>query len=262
MPRDVSLREALRNLGHDYHPEVLSEKETEALEAALCDGFGPVGVTGHVGLPVVAKKSSLVQHQFYVREYRKQIDLPTREDDHISLSEDVPLDFIPSRLHEFFENQFERFMSWLVRRRPDCAGLSRAGFEAAAGQLLYEKPWYEMRALRLLVELQTRGGPKRMFVNTPVVSAGKLGRLVEQYYWRFRFEKSAIRGIRARAGASAGGIMKARLFQVERLKRQRKAAQIWATRPGLTKTAVAARIKQQLGASQTVKHIARCIKRH
>jgi hypothetical protein len=90
--------------------------------------------------------------------------------------------------------------------------------------------------------------------------AGTLGRLVEQYYWRFRFEKAAVTGIGARAGASMGGKAKARLHEAEHSAWQNEAAEIWSRRPNLQKAAVAQLIKKQLSAPQTAKHIARFIR--
>ena len=89
--------------------------------------------------------------------------------------------------------------------------------------------------------------------------SGKLGRLVEQYYWRFRFEEAAITGIGARKGASAGGKARAGLHRAEHVVWQRLALDVWARRPNLSKIAVAKAIKKQLDDKRTAKHIARFI---
>jgi hypothetical protein len=91
--------------------------------------------------------------------------------------------------------------------------------------------------------------------------AGKLGRLIEQYYWRFRFEGAAITGRGVRKGASAGGRAKAQVHAAEHALWQAEAATIWAHRPGLSKTAVADKVRRKLRAIRSTKHIARYIGR-
>jgi hypothetical protein len=131
--------------------------------------------------------------------------------------------------------------------------------EKLAARRLYEKSWYEYHAVQLLDWLE-----KPEFSGTPVLVtcafAGKLGRLVEQYYWRFRFEKAAVAGVGARAGASMGGKAKAKLHEAEHSAWQNEAAEIWSRRPNLKKATVAQLIKKQLSVPQTAKHIARFIK--
>jgi hypothetical protein len=90
--------------------------------------------------------------------------------------------------------------------------------------------------------------------------AAQLGRLVEQYYWRFRFEEAALTGIGARNGASAGGQAKARLHRAEYSAWQKAASSIWARSPKLTKRAVAEQISKRLGVHRSARHIARYIK--
>jgi hypothetical protein len=67
-----------------------------------------------------------------------------------------------------------------------------------------------------------------------LLNSGTLGRLVEQYYWRFRFEEAAITGIGARKGASAGGKARAALHRAEHSAWQSLASEIWTRRPSLT----------------------------
>jgi hypothetical protein len=92
--------------------------------------------------------------------------------------------------------------------------------------------------------------------------AGQLGRLVEQYSWRFQHEKAVEIGEGARKGASAGGRAKARLSEIKRSSWQDEALNIWANRPDLSKRAVADLIiKRQSGEGRkpTAKHIMRYI---
>jgi len=91
--------------------------------------------------------------------------------------------------------------------------------------------------------------------------AGQLGRLVEQYYWRFRFERAAVAGESARKGASAGGKVKAEKCRTQHSVWQNEALKIWANRPKLKKHAVAEIIRKQCDEEHTAKHIARYLTR-
>ena len=73
-------------------------------------------------------------------------------------------------------------------RKRFCNRVSRRGRH-------FKKPWYEFHAAQLLEWIADE---KRNAVNSKNVVfrylrsqafSGQLGRLVEQYYWRFRFEK-------------------------------------------------------------------------
>ena len=96
----------------------------------------------------------------------------------------------------------------------------------------YQKPWYEFHALNCLKEIQslkesiiseiveTTEKAKRLS-NIPyeiiaedltselIFAAGQLGRLVEQYSWRFQHERAVETGESVRKGASAGGRVRA-----------------------------------------------------
>jgi hypothetical protein len=91
--------------------------------------------------------------------------------------------------------------------------------------------------------------------------AGRLGRLAEQYYWRFRFEDVAMSGAGARKGASAGGKARATLHIAEHAIWQKIASEVWSQRAELSKTAVAEIVKKRLRANRTAKHIRRYIVR-
>src|SRR5262249_32837757 len=156
-----------------------------------------------------------------------------------------------------------RFCEQTIQQNPDHADLERWMLEEQAFRRLYEKPWYEFHAVQLagwIEDAPRRFASEKMHTfGMLMVSgfSGELGRLVEQYYWRFRFERAAITGSGARAGASAGGKAKAKHHQKEHFRWQHAANEIWAIRPELTKTAVATAIKKRLRISQTAKHIAR-----
>jgi hypothetical protein len=268
MGRDDQLRKLLPSKDSEYSFDNLSAAETDALEAAFGDGFGAVGAVGHVPMSLPSEvRSGLIRHSFFVRELAEYDDRENPDgfwdwnDDSPPPSESCPLTFVPRRLRIYFENQIDRFCARLIRDEPSYGSAPRSWLEELAGRRLYEKSWYEYHVIQLLDWIQ-----KPEFLGeTPVLLtsgfAGTLGRLVEQYYWRFRFEKAAVTGIGARAGASMGGKAKARLHEPEHSAWQKEAADIWSRRPNLNKAAVAQLIKKQLSATQTAKHIARFINR-
>jgi hypothetical protein len=279
--RDERLWSLLPSKDAPYAYCSLSKAETDALIEALSDGFGDALVSGRNALPLPAKvKSGLVDHLFY-RRVNTEYD-PTHYDDAFWSSangddapapyEQFPLGFNPRRLRVYFENQFERFCEQLAREEPECASLDASLYEEfhallgyPANERLYEKPWYEFHALQFLdfIELSVERLSKypALMILSISGSAGQLGRLIEQYYWRFRFEGAAITGIGAQRGASAGGRAKARFHQAEQSRWQDAASEIWTRRPALSKIAVAKIIQKDLREAHSPKHIARYIVR-
>ncbi len=269
MGRDDRLRALLPPTDSEYDLDNLSQAETDALEAAFGDGFGSPGAVGYVPMPLPPEvRKGLIRHSFFVHgtseydQHENPAEFWDWDDDRPPPSESFPLGFVLRRLRLYFENQVDRFCALLVREEPGYASVERWVLEEVAARDPYEKSWYEYHAVQLLDWIE-----KPDFLGTgalPVWLAssfpGTLGRLVEQYYWRFRFEKSAVTGVAARAGASMGGRAKAKLHKVEHSKWQIVAAEIWARRPNLGKVVVAQLIKKQLNVSQTAKHIARFIK--
>jgi hypothetical protein len=270
MGRDDRLRELLPEKDSDYSFDKLSRAETDALEAAFWDGYGYVGAVGYVPMPPPSEvRSGLIRHSFFVHETSEydEHEYPDEfwdgGDDRPPPAEFFPLSFVPRRLRIYFENQRDRFCARLIREEPSYASAPRRRLEELAAHRLYEKPWYEYHAVQLLdwlekPEFQPEFQTNLLWLNS--LSFGTLGRLAEQYYWRFRFEKATVTGIGARAGASLGGKAKAGLHQAERSAWQNEAAEIWSRRPKLNKAAVAQLVKKQLRARQTAKHIARFIK--
>ncbi|MGB2730112.1 MAG: hypothetical protein WBC24_05055 [Methylovirgula sp.] len=269
--RDDALRAFLPPKTAEYSFENLSEAETAALEAAFSDGFGNVGAKGYRSAPPPSGISSgLLRHSFYVRadsEYGHE-DYPDEfwdwNDDHPPPSDLLPLHFVLRRLRLYFANQLDRFCEHTIEQHPECASLERWMLEERAASFLYQKPWYEFHAVQLMDWIERDFGRNKAspFVILLISSfSGELGRLVEQYYWRFRFEKAAITGTGARAGASTGGKIKATLHRDEQSRWQKVAEEIWTERPDLTKTTVATTVKKRLRVAQTAKHVARFIRR-
>jgi hypothetical protein len=269
MGRDDHLCSLLPSIDSEYSLDHLNQAETEALEAAFGDGFGDVGCNGYVPMqPPPEVRSGLIRHSFFVREtseYDHQ-ENPDEfwdwDDDKPPPSESFPLGFLLRRLRIYFENQLNRFCASLIREKRAYAAAPRWWLERMAEKQLYEKSWYEYHAVQLLDWLEKPQFLGKTNVPLWLTSgfSGRLGRLVEQYYWRFRFEKATVTGVGARTGASKGGVAKAKLHEAEQSAWQNEAVRIWSRRPNLKKAAVAQLIKKQLNAPQTAKHIARFIK--
>jgi hypothetical protein len=269
---------------YDYH--TLSRVETDALVEALGDGFGDRGVQGQEPLPLPSNlNSGLLEHAFYSDSGYDADDwgfaLPDSgydADDWGFALRTFPLGFIQTQLRIYFQNQFYRFCKRIARENAVSLDNKRAVFEELAYQRVYEKPWYEAQALNFLdiVYTSTKNlkedqgrflrligkralDPSKCQVLVIAAFAGQLGRLVEQYYWRFRFERAVVAGESARKGASAGGKIKAERYRTKHSAWQNEASRIWAHRPDLGKHAVGEIIRKQLGEACTAKHIARCI---
>jgi hypothetical protein len=276
--RDERLWALLPAKDAPYDYDKLSKAEMDALVEALGDGFGDVLVQGLTPLPLPSNlKSGLLEHFFYRRHCRDRDEEGWDEgwddafwssangDDEPPPYESFPLGFHRRRLRVYFQNQFERFCEQIAREDPAWASLDRSqdrsSFEELACDRLYEKPWYELHALWFLDWIER---PEYRPALAPLITAsfaGQLGRLVEQYYWRFRFEAITITGAGARKGASAGGRAKASSHQPKHSAWQHAASQIWKGRPELGKLAVAQIVRKKHGIPLTAKHIARYIKR-
>jgi hypothetical protein len=261
--RDAKLWNLLPAIDAPYDNHRLSSAETEALVEALGDGFGERAVQGYEPRPIPWDGSSgLLEHAFYCRPNSGR-DPSEGEfwynDDAPAPAENFPLDFNERRLRVYFQNQFNRCCQHKLRF---LEGIFKSDNQLTldlvvnfARQNLYEKPWYEFHALQFLDFIDMPDCPRCSALHF----SGQLGRLVEQYYWRFRFEKAAITGVGAQQGASAGGKAKAERHQTEHSEWQNAASKIWANRPDLGKRAVANIIRKQLGLVCTAKHIMRYI---
>jgi hypothetical protein len=295
--RDEDLEAVLPSKDSPYSYHDLSEAETNALTTALEDGFGDVGVHDARPEPLPKNvKSGLLEHSFYCRPESEYVpdegvgEFWQSDTDAPPPYEVFPLGFVAPRLRRYFQNQFDRFCAQLLRDNPEYvqAHFDRYFayhvfgnfkfdpsrnmwlFQELGSQWLYQKPWYEVHALQFLdfimmtaIDLEKHPYSLEEYPDSAILCiidyAGKLGRLVEQYYWRFRFEGAAIAGEGARRSASAGGKAKAELHQLERAAWQAAALEIWARKQNLSKIAVAERIRIRFGEARTAKHIARYI---
>lgn len=266
--RDDALKDLLPPVDSPYCLDNLSAAETAALEEAFDDGFG-LRVPENKPLPLPSKiNSGLLHYSFFVADTSKyhheenQYEFwAGRDDEEPAPFEWFPLRFIVRRLRLYFENQLHRF-----RAHVGGAGTENIlVMEYLAQERLFKKPWYEFHAVHLLdwIEDAKRDALNNKNVNRSVLAiagfSGELGRLVEQYYWRFRFERAAVSGVGARKGASDGGKLKAARHKCEQSEWQLLASDIWKRHPERSNLAVANHIKKQLAEVRTAKHIARYI---
>jgi hypothetical protein len=258
-----------------YDCRVLSKAEAEALAEALNDGFniylGEAIDTHRHRLPTDFVNSKLLTHFFY---FEKSVNDLTIEK---SINK-FPLTLNEELLQIYFQNQFDRF-------RHHCGSALDPSSDdiEVASKWQYQKPWYESHALSCLKEIESlKESVKSEIVETTekakqlsaipyevlaedlasdlIFLAGQLGRLVEQYSWRFQHEKAVETGEGARKGASAGGREKARLSEAEHSSWRDEASKIWAKKPYLTNLEVAKAVRTELRVDRTAKHIARYIR--
>jgi hypothetical protein len=244
-----------------YSVDKLSQAETAALKEALLDGYGDVFALDSKPVPLPANMTvGLLNHSLFVkntsecdqREYERKFWADS--EDHWGTLRMFPLHFVPKRLRLYFANQLDRFGEYLVREHGSSASVPE--IQSCAALAVYDKPWYEFYALRFFDSIETLLKADSR-VNT---RCAQLGRLVEQYYWRFRYEDAATSGVGTRLGARAGGRARATLHRTEHSAWQSLASEIWSRRPDLSKIAVAETIKKQKSSVRTAKHIARFIK--
>jgi len=225
--RDERLWRLLPGEEAPYDFQTLSEAKSQALIEALTDGFGSLLVQNSEALPLPPEiKTGLLLHAHHVTvgmeydPYEWNYAFSNSRGDEPAPSEFFPLGFIRRRLQTYFQNQFERFCVRMARELEfeDTTPEDTPFFERCALQRLYQKPWYEVHALQFLDSIESALMLERPQLDVVLISSfsGELGRLVEQYFWRFQFEQAAITGVGARKGASAGGKVRAAAHKNER----------------------------------------------
>jgi len=90
---------------------------------------------------------------------------------------------------------------------------------------------------------------------------GTLGRLIEQYYWKFLLEKAAIRGVTISESARSGGLRLASIRKAEHATWQAAARLVWQERPTSSRITVASIVKKRLKIDRSAKHISRVLAR-
>src|SRR6202035_473296 len=105
MGRDDRLRALLPPRDSEYSLDDLSQAETDALEAAVGDGFGDVGAVGYAPMPPPPEvRAGLIRHSFFVRatseydDHENPYEFWDWDNDRPPPSESFPLGFVLRRL--------------------------------------------------------------------------------------------------------------------------------------------------------------------
>ena len=275
-----------------YDPLVLSEDEKKRFLYALGDGFGYSHRGKHLeekALPADVQPG-LLQHRAFFSENRTSEYWGDEEEGEFwetsngdsppGLFEQCPLGFHLPLIREYFTEQKAAYLaqakalgrySWLDDMTPD----ERCDWdEQIYGRALYKtysKAWYEYHinfeicsideAISILERHAKQGISLRLGTLLLTSSSALLGRLIEQYYWKFLIEKSAIRGTKISEAAKAGGNILASKRKAEQARWQVAANVIWKERPASSKTTVAAILKKRLHITQSLKQITRVLVR-
>src|SRR5262249_41988387 len=147
-----------------------------------------------------------------------------------------------------------RDYTWLDELKPE----EQANWEEYIyDQVLYKtysKAWYEYHVNQHFyffdesVLTLTRHAEQRLGLGLALMMItnflGTLGRLVEQYYWKFLLEKAAIRGLRISESAKSGGLRLASMRKREHAAWQAAARLVWQKHPTSSKMTVASIVKK------------------
>jgi hypothetical protein len=268
-----------------YDPWALSADEKKRFLAALGDGFGfshrrrdldeqPLPATITLGL---------LQHRVYYDPFRRLDDFSEEEDAEFWQKSDgdsppgqyeqCPVNFHLPAIRKYFEAQKSNYLQYALSLEksdwltPLSESEQREWQEYIYQSSLdetYSKTWYEYHINEQLffIDEASRSDKNIGFMIILLTSfAGTLGRLVEQYYWKFLIEESAIRGTRISQSARAGGLKLAAIRRSEHNRWKAAAGLIWKGHPKLSKMAVASLLKKRLGISRSPKHISRVLVR-
>jgi hypothetical protein len=205
------------------------------------------------------------------------LDETTGNAGHFRLS---PINFELKSAQSYFQEQKQAYLG-AVKQELSSVIASRADkidddavYDVALFQP-YSKAWYEFHindaidcVSRLLPQSETKAGLRapRDFESSIgsialVEEAVKLGRLIEQYYWKFFIEKAAIRGEKISKAAKSGGHRHAYILKQDHDRWQTAARAVRQKHPAFSESAVASIVKQKLTLAQSPKHIARVLAR-
>jgi hypothetical protein len=275
-----------------YDPFALSEEEKSRFLAALGDGFG----YSHRSKRLVEEKLppdvnlGLLDHRAYYDRFRRSEPYDAEDlgefweksdgDSPPGLFEQCPLSFHLPAIRTYFREQKEAYMSyvkslrdfgWLSELDPEEQKDWEAELYNQALYKTYSKAWYEYHinehiyfgdeTVAMLHSHAEKGINLGLSILMIVHHSAVLGRLIEQYYWKFLVEKSAIRGAKISESAKTGGAVLASIRKAKHAHWQSAANLIWKKRPAISKMAVASILKKQLDLTQSVKHISRVLNR-
>jgi hypothetical protein len=273
-----------------YDPFVLSVEEKQRFLAALGDGFGHLHGSQHLdeaALPAEVELGLLTHRAYYPKDdpskyWRHDEDEFWEESDGDSppgLFEQCPIHFHVPAVRKYFQEQRAAYLAY-VKSRDDYIWLDELKPEEKANwderiyyQVLYKsysKAWYEYHvneyiffldeSVAMLARAAEQGLKGRLAVMLITNFSGTLGRLVEQYYWKFLLEKAAIRGVKVSEAAKSGGLLLSSRRKREHADWEAAACLIWKEHPTFSKMTVASIVKKRLKIDRTVKHISRVLK--
>jgi len=196
-----------------------------------------------------------------------------------SFFEKCPIKFRLSVIRTYFEEQKVAYLAyikwlnqypWVDKLDAEKKKSWEREFYHEALNEPYSKVWYEFQVNRciycideqiLILKSHTeKESELSVVISTLVNYSAALGRLVEQYFWKF-CEKSAIRGSKVVQSAKDGGAERAFRIKAEHARWQEEANLFWKERPASSKTTVASAVKKRLNIEHSPKHIARMLVR-
>jgi hypothetical protein len=282
----------LRRSSNEYDPFTLSEAEMTRLLSALGDGFGysqrhhREQQQGDLALPAEVEPG-LLKHQFHYYKAPAPPDYcgedPADEfwgrfddDSPPGLFEDCPVNFWLPEIRTYFREQRAAYIQY-VQNHDELRDELASDQETGSEEILYcevlcktySKAWYEFHINQHIFVIEnitesfrSPAGPRNVArrIDMLINYSARLGRLIEQYYWKFLVEKAAIRGEKISQSAKAGGLLRAAMLKHEHAPWQALANQIWRQNPKHQKMTVASIVKKRLKLNQTAKHIAGVLK--
>jgi hypothetical protein len=267
-----------------YDPSFLSEEEKQRFVAALGDGFGHSHrrqLLDESALPAEVKLGLLTHGAYYPKDQPHHEDDFWEESDGDSppgLFEQCPINFHLPAIRNYFQEQKAAYLAYakslddyklLVELTPE---QKSSWDDRIYDRVLYEtysKAWYEYHinqyvyfldeSIAMLNRAVEQGQKGRLDVMLIQNFSGTLGRLVEQYYWKFLLEKAAYRGLKISQSAKSGGLRLASIRKREHAIWQAEARLVWQERPTSSKMTVASIVKRRLKIERSVKHICRVL---
>jgi hypothetical protein len=276
-----------------YNPSVLSEEEKDRFLAALGDGFGYSRRGQNLdeaALPSEVEGGLLKHRAYYDRSRRSEQWDDDKEDEDEEfweqsdgdsppgLFEQCPINFHLPALREYFQGQKLAYLAYAKAARDytwldELKSEERSNWEEYIyNQVLYKpysKAWYEYHINQHFyffdesVSMLTRHAEQRLGLGLALITnfLGTLGRLIEQYYWKFLVERAAIRGLRISESAKSGGLRLASMRKREHAAWQAAATLVWQEHPSSSKMMVASIVKKRLKIDRSAKHISRVLTR-
>ena len=274
-----------------YDPAFLSEDERHRLRAALGDGFG----YGHrsqnlesLALPAKVESGLLTHRAYYYKDRSTEYfgDLDEDEfweesdgDSPPGLFEQCPIGFHLPTIRKYFQEQKDAYLDFVkgddeFDRLDDLTAEQKANWEESIYRRVlydtYSKAWYEFHINQYLYFLDEgvvmlgrhAAQDNKIGLSTMLIIdfSATLGRLIEQYYWKFFLEKAAMRGVKISESARSGGLVLASQRKREHAVWQNAARLVWQERPTSSKMTVAKIVKKRLKIGRSAKHISRVLK--